>query len=96
MLNNRVANLVPIDSVDEAMARVDSYTQTIGIYPESLALSLRDRLALQGGQRITSLGYATSGNFTLPQDGLEPLRRMCKWIVHEECDPSRIAPPWAG
>jgi hypothetical protein len=83
-LANRVANLVPIDDLDVPVSAVTTYTQTIGIYPESLKLKLRDRLALQGAQRLVTLGHAMSpGNHGI-QDGIEPLRRMCRWIVDEQ------------
>ena len=30
----------------------------------------------------------------MPQDAIEPIRRMCKWIVDEECDADRVIPLW--
>jgi hypothetical protein len=83
----RVANIVPVDDVETALASVNAYTQTIGIYPEALKQALRDRLAHQGAQRIVSLGGATMAVMTSPQDGIEPLRRICKWIVEETVAP---------
>lgn len=84
LLSGRVCNLVPIDDLEEAVLSVNSYTQTIGIFPESLKLKLRDRLAYQGAQRLVSLGGAATLFATAaPQDGIEPVRRMCKWIVDE-------------
>lgn len=94
MLSGRVANLVPVDSVDEVTAAVNAYTQTIGVYPESLKRSLRDTLPLFGAQRLTSLGYACSVAVAAPQDAIEPIRRMCKWIVDEQCDPDVVVPLW--
>jgi Acyl-CoA reductase (LuxC) len=94
MLSGRVANLVPVDSLDAVTAAVTAYTQTIGVYPESLKRSLRDTLPLFGAQRLTSLGYACSVAVAMPQDALEPLRRMCRWIVDEECDPEVVVPLW--
>lgn len=79
----RVANVVPIDEIETAIASVNAYTQTIGIYPESLKTQIRDRLAYQGGQRLVSLGAAINPPGDAPQDGLEPLRRMCKWILDD-------------
>ena len=29
-----------------------------------------------------------------PQDAIEPMRRMCKWIVEEACDPDVVTPLW--
>jgi hypothetical protein len=94
MLSGRVSNLVPIDSVDKATRAVTAYTQTVGIYPESLKEELRDTLPLYGAQRLTSLGYACAPSTAMPQDAIEPLRRMCKWIVEETCDPEKVFPMW--
>lgn len=80
----RVANIVPIDSVDIAIKSVNAYTQTIGIYPDSLKEELRDALAYQGGQRLVSLGGATNLPADAPQDGIETMRRMCKWVVDDD------------
>ena len=81
-------------TIEKVTDAVNAYTQTIGIYPESLKRKLRDRLPLFGAQRLTSLGYACSMNSAKPQDAMEPIRRMCKWIVDEECDPDRVFPMW--
>jgi len=74
--------------------RVDSYSQTIGIYPEALKEELRDVLPLQGAQRLVSLGYAAHPSMAVPQDAIEPVRRMVKWIVDETCDPAEVPPLW--
>jgi Acyl-CoA reductase (LuxC) len=86
-LSGRVANLVPVDEPIDAVPSVNASTQTIGIYPESLKDSLRDVLGLHGAQRLVSLGYAADANVALPQDAIEPMRRMVKWIVDERCNP---------
>jgi hypothetical protein len=79
-LNCRVANVVPVDSIEAALDHLTIHTQTIGIYPESLKAAVRDRCALRGGQRIVSLGFTSSGVFAGPHDAIEPLRRMLRWI----------------
>jgi hypothetical protein len=80
----RVGNLVPIDDVDIAVRSVNAYTQTIGIYPDALKEKLRDRLAFHGAQRLVSLGGAALVHTgTERQDGIETVRRMCKWIMDE-------------
>lgn len=94
MLSGRIANVVPVDNIEKVTDAVNAYTQTIGIYPELLKRELRDRLPLFGAQRLTSLGYASSVSVAMPQDALEPIRRMCKWIVDEQCDPERVVPLW--
>ena len=93
-LSKRVANLVPVDGLDEVAAAVDAYTQAVGVYPESLKPVLRDRLSLHGAQRFTSLGYACNPTFAGPQDALETLRQMCRWVVCEDCDPAVTPPLW--
>lgn len=93
-LSGRVANLVPIDSVEEAGRFVNSYTQTIGVYPESLKLRLRDQLPLYGAQRFVTMGYAMTANLGLPQDAIEPTRRMVKWIVDESSSIEDCPPLW--
>jgi hypothetical protein len=96
MLADRVVNLVPIDNLESVLVRVDAYTQTVGIFPEILKTEVADKLALSGAQRLVSLGYAMHGSLAGPQDGIEPLRRMCKWILDEYSDPAIVAPPWLG
>jgi hypothetical protein len=88
ILTNRVCNLVPVDDLEIPVRSVTAYTQTIGIYPDELKAELRDRLAFHGAQRFVSLGYAARMSYAGPHDGLEPLRRMCKWIIEEEYNPA--------
>jgi hypothetical protein len=95
LLNDRTANLVPIDSTDDLLAAVNSYTQTVGVYPESLKDQLLNILPLYGAQRFVSLGFAlqtTEG--VAPHDGIEIMRRMGKWIVNETCMPEKVPPLW--
>ena len=97
MLACRVANIVPIDDVETAVRSVNSYTQTIGIFPEALKTALRDRLAFQGAQRLVSLGgAATLMRTPQPQDGIEPLRRSVKWITDESADAAYLMGVAAG
>jgi Acyl-CoA reductase (LuxC) len=93
-LTNRIANLVPIDRIEVALDAVDASAQTIGVYPDALKWELRDRLAIQGAQRLTSLGYAASAAVAGPQDAIEPTRALCRWIVCEDCDPATTPPLW--
>jgi len=93
ILTNRVANIVPFDSLETPIHAVTAYTQTIGIYPESLKSAIRDRLVFHGAQRLVSLGYATQVTFPGLQDGIEPLRRMCKWVTDESWNSEEIPIP---
>ncbi len=82
----RVVNLVPVDRIAEAVARVSIHTSAIGIYPDSLKRKIRDECALRGAQRLTSLGFATAEGAAQPHDAIEQLRRMARWIVVENFD----------
>jgi hypothetical protein len=93
-LSGRVANIVPVQGVERILPEINAWTQTIGIYPEALKRALRNALGMQGAQRLVSLGYAAHPSLALPQDAIEPVRRMVRWIVDERCDPEAIAPPW--
>ena len=94
LLSGRVANIVPVDGPLDALPHVNAATQTVGIYPETLKTVLRDVLPLHGAQRVVSLGYAAHPSFATPQDAIEPVRRMVKWIVDEACDPDVVTPLW--
>jgi hypothetical protein len=87
LLTNRVANLVPIDDLQTAIQSTTAYTQTIGVYPDALAEEIKDDLAFHGAQRVVSLGYAHAHGIAGVQDGIEPMRRMCKWILRETTNP---------
>jgi hypothetical protein len=93
-LSGRVANIVPIADPLDALRAINAYTQTVGVYPESLKQTLREVAPLHGAQRLVSLGYAADPSVALPQDAIEPVRRMVKWIVDESCDPEQTKPPW--
>jgi len=96
LLANRICNLVPIDDIKTAIQSINAYTQTIGVYPESLKAEIRDEMALYGCQRVVSLGYASNAvvmSATGVQDAIEPMRRMCKWVADEICDPAQVPLP---
>lgn len=94
LLDDRTANLVPVDELSEMLDAVDAYTQTVGVYPESIKDELKDILPLYGAQRIVSLGYAAAMKFAAPQDSIEPLRRMGRWISNQIASPETSAAPW--
>ncbi|GGL61378.1 hypothetical protein GCM10010129_01170 [Streptomyces fumigatiscleroticus] len=86
-LTGRVANVVPVADAADAVRTMNAYTQTVGVFPDSLKERLRDLVPLYGAQRLVSLGHATRFRPDLPQDAMEPLRRMAKWVVDETYDP---------
>jgi hypothetical protein len=79
----KVVNVVPVDSLDDVLPHVNVATQTIGIYPTSLAAAMRDRLAARGMQRIVPLGEVLDAIPGLPHDGFYPLHRFVRWLVDD-------------
>jgi len=93
LLANRISNLVPIDDLFTAVQSVNAYTQTIGVYPEEVKTQIRDQCVFHGAQRLVSLGYAARAVNAGPHDGIEPLRRMLKWVTDEVNDPAVVVRP---
>ena len=79
----RYVNLVPVERITDVLEGISSTNQTCGVFPDSLREEMRDRLALAGVQRVSALGKSGGDNGAIPQDGIEVLRRMCRWIVDE-------------
>jgi hypothetical protein len=94
LLYGRVGNIVPVDRIDDALDSFSAATKAAGIYPDSLRSRLRDRGALMGGQSFIPIGYAISSSAGGPSDGIEPERRMCRWVVDVRADPTVVAGPW--
>lgn len=89
-LNNRIVNLVPMPDIAKVLRWCDDTTQTVGIFPDRLREELRDRLALAGVQRIVplrELATFDAGDRStfpgMPWDGIEPMRRMVRWVAEE-------------
>jgi hypothetical protein len=87
LLADRTVNIVPVETLEEVLPRFDSYTQTIGVYPEELQARLRDIAPLYGVQRLVPLGYSSHHTRCGPHDGMELDRRLCKWIVSQKSEP---------
>src|SRR6185369_4645429 len=80
----RIVNVVPVDSLDDAIVQASVATQTVGVYPASRKKSIRDRLASAGVQRIVTLGGASGGMAGLSHDGFFPLHRFMRWVNDED------------
>jgi Acyl-CoA reductase (LuxC) len=85
-LDCRVANLVPIDRIEQALERLNTYTQTVGVYPDQLKHEIRGACAIRGAERIVSLGHATAAGLAGPHDAIEPLSRMVRWVRDDTQD----------
>ncbi|MDB5724198.1 MAG: Long-chain-fatty-acyl-CoA reductase [Novosphingobium sp.] len=89
-LADRTINMIPVDTLDQVLEVVDAYTQTVGVWPENLWEVVSHKGAIHGGQRFVELGYGFNGaGLVGPQDGIEPMRRIVKWIVRETPLPGR-------
>lgn len=85
-LRYRTINIVPVKDYDTMLRYFTRDVQTVGVYPESVRDELRTVMALHGVQRITSLGYMREYNASIdPHDGNEAMRKMCTWVVSEDC-----------
>ena len=87
-LADRTANFVTVESIDDILLGIDAYTQTIGVWPESLKAQLQNIVPFYGAQRLVTLGNALYNGplIGLAHDAIEPVRRMCKWIANEVCE----------
>ncbi|MCX5042749.1 acyl-CoA reductase [Aldersonia sp. NBC_00410] len=81
---NKTANLVRVDSLDDAVRFVNVATQTIGFFPFERMPDYRDRLASGGAQRIVRLGDAGPSTIGNPHDAMYPLHRFVHWMAHED------------
>ncbi|MHC5257790.1 acyl-CoA reductase [Streptomyces sp. UC4497] len=81
---NKVANVVRVDSLDDALCGVTVATQTVGFHPFHRMADYRDRLASCGAQRVVRLGEAGPSTIGAPHDAMYPLHRFVHWMVHED------------
>jgi hypothetical protein len=81
---NKTANVVRVDSLDDAVKYVNVATQTVGFYPFARMPDYRDRLASGGAQRIVHLGEAGPSTIGNPHDAMYPLHRFVHWMAHED------------
>ncbi len=94
-LKYRTLNIVPVPDYDALLRYITRDVQTVGVYPEHVRDELRTTLALHGVQRITSLGYMREYNASIdPHDGNEALRKMCTWVVAEDCMTHHAPAQW--
>ena len=82
--SHKTANVVHVDSLDDAVRYVNVATQTIGIYPAARKAEMRDRLASAGAQRVVRLGSAAKHVMGGPHDAMFPLQRFVHWMSDED------------
>jgi len=79
----KTVNVVVVESLAEAVRFVNVSTQTVGVYPTTRKVELRDALASAGAQRIVNLGRASGTAPGYPADGFYPMTRMVRWVADE-------------
>jgi len=79
----KVVNVVAVSALRDAIAYVSVATQTVGVYPPTRKIEVRDALASAGVQRIVALGSAGVVEAGMPHDGFLPLHRFMRWINDE-------------
>ncbi len=80
----KTVNVVMVNDLSEALRYVNLSTQTVGVYPASRRIELRDELASAGTQRVIALGSVDAGSTPgMPHDGFFPLNRMVRWVSDE-------------
>ena len=82
--SGKTANVVHVNSLEDAVRHVNVATQTIGIYPDESKAMLRDRLANAGAQRVVRLGSASRHVMGGPHDAMFPLQRFIHWMSDED------------
>jgi hypothetical protein len=71
------------------LGEINDRSQTIGVYPASLRVRLRDQLAIRGAQRMLLLSsqirdaVEEGAVAALPHDGNETLRRQVRWMIDQ-------------
>lgn len=82
--SGKLVNVVEVAALVDAIQHVTVATQSVGVFPPSRIVDVRDGLAGAGVQRITALGGINAGRFGgLPHDGGWPVHRMMHWVVAE-------------
>jgi hypothetical protein len=81
--DGRVVNVVPVASLDEAVHHANVATQTVGVFPASRKVALRNALAAAGAQRVVALGQAAMFETGISHDGFYPLQRFVRWVNDE-------------
>lgn len=81
---NKTANVVRVDSLDDAVKWINVATQTVGFYPFDRMSDYRDQLAAGGAQRIVHLGEAGGVTIGNPHDAMYTMHRFVHWMAHED------------
>ena len=77
----RCVVVVPVASLDDAVAAAHSGISTVGIAPESRRATLRDAIAARGVSHVVPLGEADRVFAGMPHDGMRILSQLVNWAT---------------
>ena len=68
-----------VSNESELLEHLNESVSTIGIYPESVRMDLRDSIAAYGVSNILPLGQCERVYTGMPHDGMRILSELCNW-----------------
>ncbi len=77
---SRTAVVHRIEKLEDAMEAINSYTQTVGIYPWKASEKLRDDITIRGADRIVAIGMANYARVGFPHDGIWTYNQLVRWV----------------
>jgi long-chain-fatty-acyl-CoA reductase len=69
-----------INNLNDAMDCIDSYTQTVALYPWKASEYLRDKITIKGADRIVGVGMANYPRTGFPHDGIWTYNQLVRWV----------------
>lgn len=72
-----------VNNLTEAVDSVDSYTQTVCVFPWKQTPGMREELTLKGVERIAGIGLANFPRTGFPHDGIWTFNELVKWVSVE-------------
>lgn len=82
--DQRIVNVVQVDSLADALRWVNISTQTVGVHPPERRHDLLDGLANAGVQQVQPLGRIDNFVVGTPHDGMFPLHRFVRWVADKD------------
>jgi hypothetical protein len=75
----RLVLVRPVDDLREALPAMNAAVSTVGVYPETRRLALRDAIGARGVSNILPLGECERVYPGAPQDGMLVLSELVDW-----------------
>lgn len=75
----RLVVVKPVERLEYALADIDQFVSTAGVYPEERRIELRDRIASRGVSAVLPLGQCELVYPGIPHDGMLVLNQLVEW-----------------